>query len=91
LANPVRVGAALRSVENCGGGVERESCRPPCCSVIVLCLRYVVVKPLMQIYIFTCPYENRTHLQDYSIVDMARKMPRFVGKCILQAISHHLM
>ena len=37
LANPGRVGAALRSLGNCGGGVGRESHRRPCCSVIVLC------------------------------------------------------
>ena len=29
LANPVRVGAALRSLGNCGGEVGRETYRPP--------------------------------------------------------------
>ena len=38
LANPGRVGAALRfSWGTAGGGVGRESHRRPCCSVIVLC------------------------------------------------------
>ena len=34
MANPGRLGAALKSLGNCGG---RESHRRPCCSVIVLC------------------------------------------------------
>ena len=37
LANPGRVGAALRSLPNCGGGVGRELHRRSCCSVQVLC------------------------------------------------------
>ena len=35
LASPGRVGAALRSLGNCGGGVGRESHRRPCCSVMI--------------------------------------------------------
>ena len=45
LANPGRVGAALRSLGNCGGGVGGS---PTGGHVALLwsCVRYVVVKPL---------------------------------------------
>ena len=37
LANPGRVGAALRSLGNCGGRGGEGVHRRPCCSVLVLC------------------------------------------------------
>ena len=45
LANPGRVGAALRSLGTAGGGVGRESHRRHV-ALFWSCVRYVVVKPL---------------------------------------------